>query len=81
MRKGYTVQVLHLGEPILTIESTMLCGKAELSDEDKAAIDDAGEHLIAFAGLRLPVSTFSCEPLGSEAERIWDENVEKLYSQ
>lgn len=81
MRKGYAVQVLHLGEPILTIESAMLSGKAELSDEDKAAIDDAGEHLIAFAGLRLPVSAFSCEPLGFEAERIWDENLDKLYSQ
>jgi hypothetical protein len=61
MREGYAVQVLHLGEPILTIERTMLSGKAELSDEDKAAIDEAGEHLIAFAGVYLPPSTFAID--------------------
>lgn len=59
MRDGYAVQVLYLGEPILTIESTMLAGKADLSDEDKLAIDDAGGHLIAFAGVHLPPSTFN----------------------
>lgn len=79
MREGYAVQVLHLGEPILTIERAMLSGKAELSNEDKAAIDDAGEHLIAFAGIRLPASTFSVEPLGAEFEHLWDENADKLY--
>ncbi len=79
MRDGYAVQVLHLGEPILTIERAMLSGKADLSDEDKAAIDEAGEHLIAFAGVHLPASTFSVEPLGAEFERVWDQNVETLY--
>lgn len=58
MRDGYAVQVLYLGEPILTIDRTMLSGKAELTDDDKAAIDEAGEHLIAFAGVHLPPSTF-----------------------
>lgn len=37
----------------------MLAGKSELSDEDKLAIDDAGEHLIAFAGVRLPPCDFN----------------------
>jgi len=59
MREGYSVQVRYLDEPILTIERTMLAGKANLSDEDKLAIDDAGEHLIAFAGVRLPPSNFN----------------------
>lgn len=79
MREGYAVQVLHLGEPILTIERAMLSGKAEMSDEDKAAIDEAGEHLIAFAGVHLPPRTFTVEPLGSEFERVWDENAARLY--
>ncbi len=80
MREGYAVQVLYHGEPILTIERTMLSGKADLSDEDKAAIDDAGEHLIAFAGVHLPQSTFLQEPLGYDVERIYDENAEQLYA-
>lgn len=63
MREGYAVQVLYLGEPILTIERTMLAGKSELSDEDKLAIDDAGEHLIAFAGVRLPPCGFNPDAL------------------
>jgi len=57
MRQGYGVIVTYLGEPILTIDS-MLSGKAELTADDLAAIDDAGEHLIAFAGVRLPKSSF-----------------------
>ncbi len=49
MREGYAVQVLHKGETILTIERTMLSGKAALSDERpmrdkiKRAIDELGK--------------------------------------
>lgn len=50
MHKGYSVTVSRGGEIILTIERGMLSGQADLSKEDAAAIRDAGEHLIAFAG-------------------------------
>jgi hypothetical protein len=50
LREGYGVIVTHLGEPILTIDRSMLSGKADLSKEDADAIRDAGEHLVAFAG-------------------------------
>lgn len=59
MREGYGVIVTHLGEPILTIEPSMLSGKAELTAEDTAAIRDAGEHLVAFAGPER-VTCFAC---------------------
>lgn len=51
--------VTHLGEPILTIERSMLSGKADLSTEDTAAIRDAGEHLMSFAGQE-NVTCFVC---------------------
>lgn len=62
MREGYGVIVTKLGEPILTIERSMLSGQAELSDEDVRAIRDAGEHLIGFAGH----GTYHCFVCGSE---------------
>lgn len=58
MREGYGVVVTYLGDPIITIEPSMLSGKAELTADELAAIDDAGEHLIAFAGVRLPKTSF-----------------------
>lgn len=61
MREGYGVIVTKLGEPILTIERSMLSGQAELSDDDVRAIRDAGEHLIGFAGH----GTFHCFACGS----------------
>jgi hypothetical protein len=68
MRAGYGVIVTHLGEPILTIEPAMLSGKAELSADDTAAIRDAGEHLLAFAGPE-HVTCFGC---GSENGEHFD---------
>lgn len=50
MREGYAVVIEHMGEEIVRIDRSMLAGKAELTDEDVAAIRDAGEHLIGFAG-------------------------------
>lgn len=54
MREGYAVQVLYMGEPILTIERNMLCGKSDLTDDDEAGIMDAAEHLRAFVGAGMP---------------------------
>lgn len=50
MRQGYSVTVFKDGEPLVTIERTMLSGQDPLSPEDVAAIRDCGEHLCAFAG-------------------------------
>jgi hypothetical protein len=50
MRAGYSVTVSKDGEAILTIEREMVAGKSDLTPEDEAAIRDAGEHLMAFAG-------------------------------
>ena len=50
MREGYSVTVSKLGEPILTIERTMLSGQPEFSKEDEAAIRECAEHLLAFIG-------------------------------
>ena len=50
MKEGYAVIVCHMGQSILTIESSMYSGKSELSEEDKDAIRAAGQQLIAFAG-------------------------------
>ncbi len=50
MHKGYGVTVTHLGEPILTIDSTMLSGKESFSDADSEAIREAARHLLSFIG-------------------------------
>lgn len=50
MRQSYSVTVLKNGEPLVTIERTILSGLDPLSPEDLAAIRDCGEHLLAFAG-------------------------------
>lgn len=50
MREGYSVTVSKNGEPILTIDRTMLSGIATFSDDERAAIRDAGEHLLSFIG-------------------------------
>lgn len=50
MREGYGVIVTKNGEPILTIDSSMLSGQPEFSDEEADAIRDASEHLAAFIG-------------------------------
>lgn len=62
MRDGYSVIVTHLGEPILTIERSMLSGKSDLSDDDADAIRDAADHLFSFIGpKRIEGATFVCE--------------------
>jgi hypothetical protein len=50
MREGYSVTVSKFGEPLLTIERTMLSGRATLSAEEQQAIREAAEHLLAFVG-------------------------------
>ena len=50
MREGYSVAVSKNGEPILTIERSMLSGQPEFSTEDAEAIRDAAEHLLGFIG-------------------------------
>lgn len=50
MRDGYSVTVSKNGEPILTIERRMLSGIATFSDEERQAVRDAGENLLAFIG-------------------------------
>lgn len=59
MRAGYAVVIEHLGEEILRIDQSMLAGKAELTDNDIAAIRDAGEHLVNFAGPERPEPDYS----------------------
>lgn len=60
MREGYSVTVSRNGEPILTIERQMVSGQSDLSKDDAAAIRDAGEHLVAFAG----PETYTCFACG-----------------
>lgn len=49
MREGYAVQILKMGEPILTIERNCVSG-AHLSDDDIDAVRDGASHLASFAG-------------------------------
>lgn len=65
MREGYSVTVLKWGEPILTIEHSMISGKSTLTQEDEDAIRDGGRHLTSFAGTGEPQPCFAC---GSTAE-------------
>ena len=67
MREGYSVTVSKNGEPILTIDRTMLSGLGDLSKEDTDAIRDAGEHLIGFAGPETQVC-FACGSTGECAQ-------------
>lgn len=66
MRSGYAVVIEHMGEEILRIDAAMLSGKAELTDDDLAAIRDAGEHLMAFAGPERTEPDYSDPEGGSE---------------
>jgi hypothetical protein len=50
MRKGYSVTVSKDGESILTIGRSMVSGRATLSDDEAAAIRDAGHSLLSFIG-------------------------------
>ena len=64
MREGYAVTVTKWGEPILTIECEYLSG-AELSEDDKRAVFDAGTHLKSFAGdPDAPAKCFICGCVG-----------------
>lgn len=63
MREGYSVTVSKWGEPIITIERSMLSGAPEFSTEDAAAIRDAAEHLLAFIG----PEKFHCFACGGES--------------
>ena len=64
MREGYSVTVSKHGEPILTIERSMLSGQSEFSAADAAAVRDAAEQMLSFIG----PETTRCFACGAEAE-------------
>lgn len=68
MHEGYSVTVSKHGEPILTIERSMLSGQGEFSEQDAAAIRDAAEHLLAFIG----PEKFHCFACGAAAGHARD---------
>lgn len=51
MKEGYSVTVSKWGEPILTIEPNCLSG-SDLTGDDVLAVNDLGQHLVAFAGVQ-----------------------------
>lgn len=61
MSKTWAVTVEADGERLVTIESSMLSGKAELTPDDEETIRTAARHLLSFVGER-DQGSLSMEP-------------------